>query len=557
LLFATTVAEWSLLLHHFADPELRLKWRVAIRCEDEKTKKLWEPYSSATICGKHFKLTDYKKTVGSLFAGRVLNTGTVPSIFDHLPVTPKKCDAAEKRRDRAQRREEQAASSPRSQTATCDHVDTSGAQLRQEDDVFILFDSGKQKEMKDEEETKTRMTAAHERHDTVWDNNNYLTNCLKNSNGYAVHKGYKCGRCDCTVNTLQRLAYHLKLTHGVDTGFKCRYCSYTHFLKSGVNKHAAKEHLDEFTCKLCHLWTSGKKALEKHQLKDHAYLCGRCPTLSFTADSFKVHNNILHKIKKAKSVAGAILECPHCNYYTSFPRSFATHTAKTLRCGKCDFKTCQGLEMHLKVNHLQFYKCMHCKFSAEYQLELVMHMNLALKCDHCYFKCCLSTELFAHVAQNHVESRDVVHQTSVQGINPVANGPMIRQYQCGHCNYRAADLPLVQCHLTAVHKIKTFAKIKYKCEGCDFVSVVEDETKRHVRKAHYGYNDEIIIGDVSEQLQQQLVSDNDNAKRGEADIGVETIQEAMMASDEIDIKEEMDWVTSLSCSEEPDCILPD
>jgi hypothetical protein len=106
----------------YADPELRLKWCVAIRRENEKTKKLWEPYKTATICGKHFKPTDYKEIVGSLFAvtgrtRRVLNPGTVPSIFEHL--TPKNSDAAEKRRDRAQRRQEEAPCSARSQTATC------------------------------------------------------------------------------------------------------------------------------------------------------------------------------------------------------------------------------------------------------------------------------------------------------------------------------------------------------------------------------------------------------------------------------------------------------
>jgi hypothetical protein len=96
------------------DPELRLKWRVAIKREDERTKKLWEPYESAIVCEKHFKPLDYKEIVGgtSELTGRtrrVLKNGTVPSVFERLKA--KVSDADKKRRERAQRRLEQAPSS--------------------------------------------------------------------------------------------------------------------------------------------------------------------------------------------------------------------------------------------------------------------------------------------------------------------------------------------------------------------------------------------------------------------------------------------------------------
>jgi hypothetical protein len=49
--------------HKFpTDKEIHLKWRVAIKRMDERTKKLWTPGKEDIVCHSHFTEDDYKKT---------------------------------------------------------------------------------------------------------------------------------------------------------------------------------------------------------------------------------------------------------------------------------------------------------------------------------------------------------------------------------------------------------------------------------------------------------------------------------------------------------------
>ncbi|KAJ8310321.1 hypothetical protein KUTeg_012186 [Tegillarca granosa] len=45
------------------DYALTMKWRVAIRREDSKTKELWNPGSEDIVCHNHFNKNDYKDTL--------------------------------------------------------------------------------------------------------------------------------------------------------------------------------------------------------------------------------------------------------------------------------------------------------------------------------------------------------------------------------------------------------------------------------------------------------------------------------------------------------------
>lgn len=42
---------------------LKLKWRVAIKRQDEKTKSLWMPNENSVVCRLHFQDTNYKETL--------------------------------------------------------------------------------------------------------------------------------------------------------------------------------------------------------------------------------------------------------------------------------------------------------------------------------------------------------------------------------------------------------------------------------------------------------------------------------------------------------------
>ncbi|XP_046543594.1 uncharacterized protein LOC124253791 [Haliotis rubra] len=64
-----------------SDSDLRLKWRVAVRRVDPKTKKLWQPGKTDVVCQSHFTADDF--TVTLLGERRRLKLDAVPSIFTH------------------------------------------------------------------------------------------------------------------------------------------------------------------------------------------------------------------------------------------------------------------------------------------------------------------------------------------------------------------------------------------------------------------------------------------------------------------------------------------
>ncbi|XP_062575195.1 uncharacterized protein LOC134237110 [Saccostrea cucullata] len=67
--------------HKFpAEPDLRLKWRVAIKRMDQKTKNLWNPGKEDIVCHAHFTDHDYKDTESGERSR--LKHGAVPSVFD-------------------------------------------------------------------------------------------------------------------------------------------------------------------------------------------------------------------------------------------------------------------------------------------------------------------------------------------------------------------------------------------------------------------------------------------------------------------------------------------
>jgi hypothetical protein len=46
-----------------SDPELKKKWRLAIKRLDEKSRNLWTPGKYDVVCTAHFRESDYNQTL--------------------------------------------------------------------------------------------------------------------------------------------------------------------------------------------------------------------------------------------------------------------------------------------------------------------------------------------------------------------------------------------------------------------------------------------------------------------------------------------------------------
>ena len=68
------------------DPELRTKWKIAIKRTTEN-KKEWEPAKHSVVCQLHFKETDFKEKNSSGFPHqrRFLKEGIIPTLFLSKP----------------------------------------------------------------------------------------------------------------------------------------------------------------------------------------------------------------------------------------------------------------------------------------------------------------------------------------------------------------------------------------------------------------------------------------------------------------------------------------
>lgn len=82
--------------HRFPkDPDLCLKWRIAIKREGAN-KSLWKPGNHSYICGDHFREEDYQSYIDK--SGRKhLEPDAVPSLFAFKPVLSKETSARSQR----------------------------------------------------------------------------------------------------------------------------------------------------------------------------------------------------------------------------------------------------------------------------------------------------------------------------------------------------------------------------------------------------------------------------------------------------------------------------
>ena len=95
-----------------ADPELNLKWRVAIKRFGKK-KALWKPSPHSTVCARHFTCDDFKEPTVSYahLSGRKrrdLRPNAVPSVFDFAkPASSAATGRANRLRQRSEKKIEE------------------------------------------------------------------------------------------------------------------------------------------------------------------------------------------------------------------------------------------------------------------------------------------------------------------------------------------------------------------------------------------------------------------------------------------------------------------
>lgn len=153
------------------------------------------------------------------------------------------------------------------------------------------------------------------------------------------------------------------------------------------------------------------------------------------------------------------------------------HIQKAYSCTRCEYKTCykSHLNKHIQVQHVyEFafsYTCLFCEYKTSNMPLLTQHMQsehcvpLIYECRSCAFTSNNNTTFEAHMhTQEHID----------------ADNTLITLYRCGGCNYSSLIKQETDCHVISEH----YPAIDMCCTICEYKCVSKETMKRHIRSLH-------------------------------------------------------------------------
>ena len=193
----------------------------------------------------------------------------------------------------------------------------------------------------------------------------------------------------------------------------------------------------------------------------------------------KVEKNSRNGNGKATNVLHStyFTKCDSCDFITKRPSDLKNHKRCFIfKCKLCDFKTSsiKKYVSHKKDEHIEEsivsskssrFKCEKCDFSTKAQSLLSLHSKrncFKYACSFCVFKTSVRSTMSMH--KQKVHSKIIEEQLS---------------FQCDECDERFSHNYLLTRHQQKHHNGEVF-----RCNQCDFYSLVEVELKGHLKKVH-------------------------------------------------------------------------
>ena len=161
---------------------------------------------------------------------------------------------------------------------------------------------------------------------------------------------------------------------------------------------------------------------------------------------------------------------------------------KSMSCCQCDFKTNAKvkLENHVRSKHDSVrYKCRECDFDTTSESALKLHKSIkhneqrTIKCHLCEFIATRNGMLKRHYSSKHIELKDK------------------RQFKCDQCDFNTLVQQRLQKHKRMMHPyISVTEKVSklciqtndfvYKCKSCEMTFSKEYKCSIHIKTKHLG-----------------------------------------------------------------------
>lgn len=299
-----------------------------------------------------------------------------------------------------------------------------------------------------------------------------------------IHEGRKDYECDlCAYRSYKKfdMALHHRNVHTTggpsDQKVLCQKCGRTMRIKSDLNRHIQKHHLQvkRFVCDVCDFESFERASMLVHQ-KTHlpieqreAFQCNLCGKILSTRNTLKAHIGTVHEENR-------LFACTIC------PKSFA-------------MKNC--LQKHIKKVHLKSkeFKCNICQVFVSQASYLKRHKEMMHPPDGIKIKypCDVCNQMFStpHSLRNHIQVHREPEFECICCLKKFhKKGNLLDHmehhetlsYPCQHCTRSFRNEAKLKHHLKRVHFKE---KETFRCELCLTITFTRRTTYRdHILKLH-------------------------------------------------------------------------
>ena len=377
----------------------------------------------------------------------------------------------------------------------------------------------------------------------------------------------KCTDCDTdqVFNSADAFKIHRATFHHRTKSFLCAFCPFDGDTVKDLNQHVHLEHEGNFNkCLECDFETWAHSVLRRHVNVKHrkvkSFGCQHCSFTAMTKPTLVAHINRQHSkdkvpIKSVEAGNAANFTCCFCSFITTSKKAFQDHfdeehEGNRTQCLECDFKApvVSHLRRHVDSVHrgLKKFPCQHCEHRATTKQGLerhvrVRHCNIQdLNCPHCDYKTSAPDALRTHARKCHEQVKDVVkdelnhkdpppqrkyfgNRTPIPMVcrlcgeeAPTTNKlaahfadchPFEKPFWCLECNIGYETYYGIQNHNRKDH-----SEERHLCPVCGYSTHGPQYLKRHFRRKHPNYYEQIHAQQERENQAENKVSADEKMK---------------------------------------------
>ncbi|CAL1534477.1 unnamed protein product, partial [Lymnaea stagnalis] len=292
---------------------------------------------------------------------------------------------------------------------------------------------------------------------------------------------YCCGKCSYKTDRKANLYKHRRL-HTGSKPHVCAICQYKAGTSSNLKRHMGiHKDIREHKCDICGLCFRQKIHLERHVKYKHEEKSVQCPMCDYVCANEQPDLKMHMKRKHSSGCSWEVVNCPQCNVEVS---------------NKKDLK--QHMKFHKDGPELKLF-CKECSFVTDCQSRLKRHVAIHSKlkpfqCGVCNYRAAQKEHVLRHLRTQHKievkkeskrpwrRHKNIETDDGSKERADFSSGDKI--FACNHCTMRFAKLINLYKHLHTQHVEIMPAETdgNYYCVVCEFSTSSKKNLLVHMRR---------------------------------------------------------------------------